>query len=92
METSVIRNHHEKWDGTGYPDGLGGGEIPPLARILAVADSYDAMTSDRPYRAAKTSEHAIEELRRCAGSQFDKQVVEAFLQICSWKKGVDDSG
>lgn len=80
METAIVRNHHERWDGAGYPDGLAEGEIPLLARILAVADSYDAMTSDRPYRAAKAPEEAVDELRRCTGSQFDKSVVEAFLQ------------
>ncbi|MBW2056268.1 MAG: response regulator [Deltaproteobacteria bacterium] len=81
VETAVVRNHHERWDGKGYPDGLAGGDIPLLARILAVADSYDAMTSDRPYRPAKTPEEAARELKRCAGSQFDRTVVEAFLQM-----------
>jgi HD-GYP domain-containing protein (c-di-GMP phosphodiesterase class II) len=81
METAIVRNHHERWDGRGYPDRLAGDEIPLLARILAVADSYDAMTSDRPYRSGKTSEDAIHELKRCAGSQFDRVVVRSFLKI-----------
>jgi response regulator RpfG family c-di-GMP phosphodiesterase len=81
METTIVRNHHERWDGAGYPDGLSKQDIPLLARILAVADAYDAMTSDRPYRTAKTGEEAIDELKRCTGSQFDKNVVEAFLRL-----------
>jgi len=74
-----IRHHHERWDGQGYPDGLAGEAIPLGARIIAVADSFDAMTSDRPYRAALLREVAIDELRRCSGTQFDPRVVEAFL-------------
>ncbi len=73
-----IRHHHERYDGCGYPDGLRGEEIPLEARILAVADSYDAMTSDRPYRKALSPQQAIGELREMAGSQFDPDVVEAF--------------
>ena len=74
-----IRHHHERWDGRGYPDGLAGEAIPLGARIIAVADSFDAMTSDRPYRDALPREVAIEELRRCSGTQFDVRVVQAFL-------------
>jgi putative nucleotidyltransferase with HDIG domain len=74
-----IRHHHERWDGKGYPDGLAGEAIPLGARIIAVADSFDAMTSDRPYRDALPREVAIEELKRCSGTQFDTRVVEAFL-------------
>ena len=74
-----IRHHHERWDGKGYPDGLAGEDIPKGARIIAVADSYDAMTSDRPYRRALPHEVALVELRRGAGTQFDPQVVDAFL-------------
>ena len=76
----IIRYHHERWDGQGYPEGLRGEEIPLLARILAVADAYEAMTSDRPYRKALSPERALVEIRQGAGSQFDPQVVEAFLR------------
>ena len=77
-QRSIIRSHHERWDGNGYPDGLRGEEIPLLARILTVADSYDAMTTDRPYRAARTPAAAQEELLRCT-DQFDPQVLDAFI-------------
>ncbi len=77
----AIRSHHEKVDGTGYPDGLKGEEMPLLARILCVADSYDSMTSDRPYRPSPGKEYAISELKRCSGTQFDPQVIEAFLRV-----------
>ncbi len=77
----IVVAHHERWDGEGYPYGLAGEAIPLGARILSVVDSYDAMISDRPYRVALSSSEAIEELRRCVGSQFDPQVVTAFLHI-----------
>lgn len=77
----AVRHHHEDYGGGGYPAGLQGEEIPLLARIIRVADAYDAMTSARPYRQAFTPEEAREELKRCAGRQFDPRVVEAFLQI-----------
>jgi len=70
--------HHEWWNGQGYPLGLSGEEIPLACRILAVADAYDAMTSNRPYRKAMSHEIAIAELKRCAGTQFDPAVVESF--------------
>jgi diguanylate cyclase (GGDEF)-like protein len=70
--------HHERWDGAGYPEGLPGEHIPLGARIIFVADAYDAMTSDRVYRSRLSDEEALEELERCAGSQFDPSVVEAF--------------
>ncbi len=76
-----VLSHHERPDGTGYPHGLSGAEIPLEARILAVADAYEAMTSDRVYRSALSHEDAREELERCAGTQFDKRVVEAFLRV-----------
>jgi HD-GYP domain-containing protein (c-di-GMP phosphodiesterase class II) len=75
-----VKYHHEHVNGKGYPDGLRGEEIPILAKIVAVADTYDAMTTDRPYRKAMEKEAAIEELRRCSGTQLDKEVVEAFIQ------------
>jgi response regulator RpfG family c-di-GMP phosphodiesterase len=82
-----VHLHHERWDGKGYPVGLSGEEIPLMARILAVADSYDAMTSNRAYRKALTHRVAIEELKRCAGTQFDPAIVEAFLDaIDSYRK------
>jgi diguanylate cyclase (GGDEF)-like protein len=74
----LILSSHERWDGTGYPDGLAGTEIPLGARIVAVCDAYDAIVSDRPYASARTHEEAIAELRRSAGTQFDPEVVEAF--------------
>jgi response regulator RpfG family c-di-GMP phosphodiesterase len=74
-----VHLHHERWDGKGYPLGLSGQSIPRIARILAVADSYDAMTSNRAYRRALQHSVAESELRRCAGTQFDPEIVEAFL-------------
>ncbi|MBM4046268.1 MAG: CHASE2 domain-containing protein [Planctomycetes bacterium] len=74
-----LRNHHERFDGKGYPDGLAGAAIPILARIIAVADAYDAMTSVRIYRECFTPEQAKAEVRRCSGSQFDPEMAEAFL-------------
>ncbi|MGZ5342949.1 MAG: HD-GYP domain-containing protein, partial [Solirubrobacterales bacterium] len=71
----VVRSSHERWDGDGYPDRLAGDEIPLGSRIIAVCDAFQAMTSDRPYSAAIPVEDAIEELRACAGSQFDPEVV-----------------
>lgn len=79
-ERDMIRHHHERYDGKGYPDGLAGKDIPLTARILAVADTYDAMTSTRPYRKALDHSVAIEELIRCSGKQFDPEVVFAFLE------------
>ena len=74
----VVRSHHERWDGRGYPDGLAGEEIPAGARIFAVADALDAMTSDRPYRDRLSWEQACDEILCAAGSQFDPKVVRAF--------------
>ncbi len=78
--STVVRNHHERWDGRGYPDGLSGEEIPIGSRIIAVADTYDAMTSDRVYRKALTHQIAMAEIRRGAGTQFDPTIVEAFVR------------
>jgi putative nucleotidyltransferase with HDIG domain len=77
----IIRAHQEHWDGTGYPDGLKGEAIPLGARILAVVDAYGAITDERVYRKARSQAEAVAELRRCAGTQFDPQVVEAFLRV-----------
>jgi putative nucleotidyltransferase with HDIG domain len=76
----IIRGHQEHWDGTGYPDGLKGEEIPLGARILAVVDAYGAIIDERPYKPARSHAEAVAELRRCAGTQFDPRVVEAFLK------------
>jgi len=74
----VVRSHHERWDGRGYPDGRRGAEIPAAARIFAVADALDAMTSDRPYRRAMSWDAAGRELEQQAGRQFDPEVIDAF--------------
>lgn len=81
-ELDVIRSHHEKWDGTGYPDGLKGVAIPMLARVLAIADVYDALTSARSYRQPWSPEKALQFIRDQAGSHFDPACVEAWVQIC----------
>jgi putative nucleotidyltransferase with HDIG domain len=77
----VIRHHHERLDGSGYPDQLKGDEISFLAKILCVADAYDSMITNRPYRSSLSKQDAIEELKRCSGTQFDSQVVEAFVEL-----------
>jgi HD-GYP domain-containing protein (c-di-GMP phosphodiesterase class II) len=88
----LVRHHQERWDGTGYPDGLRGQQIPLGARILAVVDAYTAITDHRPYRPARTHEEAVTELRRCAGSQLDPAVVSAFLQVLEADRGLLPSG
>jgi HD-GYP domain-containing protein (c-di-GMP phosphodiesterase class II) len=77
----LVRSCHERPDGRGYPDGLAGGEIPLVARIVAACDAFSAMTTERPYRAALAHEAAIAELRRCSGTQFDAQVVEVLIGV-----------
>lgn len=76
----AILCHHERWDGSGYPQGISGDRIPMLSRIISVVASYDSMTEGRPYRAPICADKAVEELKRCSGSQFDPDVVEAFLR------------
>lgn len=76
----IVRNHHEAWDGSGYPDAFGGEQIPFLARIVAVADAFDAMTSSRPYRPAMPTEKAFEQIREGMGKQFDPGVAQAFIK------------
>jgi response regulator RpfG family c-di-GMP phosphodiesterase len=90
---AIVYSHHERWDGTGYPRGLKGEQIPLGARIFTIVDALDAMTSDRPYRKAMTLSDAREEIKRCAGSQFDPRVVEHFWAIPgqSWFKMRQDA-
>jgi uncharacterized membrane protein len=90
-ELPVIRHHHEWYNGSGYPDRLMGDEIPKLARILHVADAFEAMTADRPYRRALSMEQALAELRKFAGVQFDPEIVDAFVKT-SWAEDVQGSG
>jgi response regulator RpfG family c-di-GMP phosphodiesterase len=78
----LIKHHHERWDGTGYPDGLAGEAIPLGARIIAVAETYDILTHGAPWKEPLSVEEAKAEIERCAGTQFDPHVVEAFLQVC----------
>ena len=84
----VVRSHHERWDGAGYPDALAGDEIPAAARIFAVADALDAMTSDRPYRKALTWESAVEEIAEQRGRHFDPEVVDAFGRLRPALQGI----
>lgn len=77
----LIKHHHERYDGKGYPDGLSGDNIPYLARVLTVVDSFDAMTSNRPYNRRKSYEEGIEELRKCSGEQFDPEIAKAFIEV-----------
>ena len=83
MATPAVLHHHEHFDGSGYPDGLAGDDIPLASRILLVTDAFDAMTTDRPYRKAMPVEAAVEELKRNSGGQFDPAIVKAFLKILS---------
>jgi putative nucleotidyltransferase with HDIG domain len=79
----IVRSHHERWDGRGYPDKIAGEAIPLLARVVAVADSFDAMTTKRPYNTShvKTPEQAFMEVERCSGAQFDPKCAHAFLAV-----------
>ena len=78
-----VRSHHERWDGSGYPDGLAGEAIPLEARIICIADSFDAMTSARSYREQLDARSAVDEIRRCSGTQFDPRLVDAFVHLFS---------
>jgi len=81
MAMQIAFTHHERWDGSGYPSGLQGEETPIAGRIIAVADAFDAMTHARPYKRALPVEHAVAEIERCSGTQFDPRVVEAFMRL-----------
>ncbi|MDQ4144195.1 MAG: HD domain-containing protein [Actinomycetota bacterium] len=83
----IVRSHHERWDGKGYPEGLAGADIPVGARIVAVCDAFDAMTSDRPYRKAMSVSEACSELRRNSGSQFDPECVELLVRVATAEEG-----
>jgi HD-GYP domain-containing protein (c-di-GMP phosphodiesterase class II) len=80
--------HHERWDGSGYPTRRPGTDVPEGARLLAVVDAFDAMTSTRPYRRALPAFHALAEIERCAGTQFDPEIAQAFLK--AWSAGAFD--
>jgi putative two-component system response regulator len=77
----IVRHHHERWDGTGYPDRLRGEAIPVGARIVGLVDAYDAIVHDRPYRPARSVQQALDEIRREAGAQFDPELVTLFLPV-----------
>jgi HD-GYP domain-containing protein (c-di-GMP phosphodiesterase class II) len=81
----IVRHEHERFDGRGYPDGLAGRDIPIGSRIILACDAFNAMTTDRPYRAAMSRRAALDELCRCAGTQFDPQVTEALVGSLFWQ-------
>ena len=85
LAVPAVLYHHERWDGSGYPVGVEGDAIPPEARVLAVVDAFDAMTTDRSYRRAVSEEGAVNELERCSGTQFDPEVVRVFAE--AWRDG-----
>jgi HD-GYP domain-containing protein (c-di-GMP phosphodiesterase class II) len=85
LAVPAVLYHHERWDGQGYPIGVEGDAIPWEARVLAVVDSFDAMTTDRAYRRAMAEELAVSELERCSGTQFDPEVVRVFAE--AWRDG-----
>jgi len=94
LETAakVVRSHHEMFDGSGYPEGLRGEEIPLAARVFAVVDAFDAMTTDRPYRAALSIDQAASEIERMAGTQFDPEVCRVFVPMCERLRPVAVAG
>lgn len=85
----VIRSHHERWDGRGYPDGLKGEQTYLPARIFTVCDTFDAMTTDRPYRKALSIDDALHEIERHAGTQFDPEIAREFIALCEERRPVD---
>ena len=88
----AVRHHHERYDGDGYPDGLAGEDIPLLARAMAVVDAYDAMSCRRPYKAALTYAECLAELQRCRGTQFDPEMVDAFLERARGRRAAARQG
>jgi len=80
-EAKIIRHHHERYDGRGYPDALAGMEIPICSRIIAVCDTYDAMVSDRPYRKGASRDEIVKEIMRCKESQFDPAIAQSFADM-----------
>jgi len=82
----AVRHEHERWDGSGYPDGLKGDEIPLLARVIAAADIYNALTTDRPYRKRFTDEEAIRMIRQMRGKDIDPSVADALLRVLQSKR------
>ena len=80
---NLILSHHERWDGKGYPRQLSGTDIPLISRIIAIVDSYDAMTQTRAYKKALTRDEAVDEIRKCSGTQFDPQIAQVFIDIIS---------
>jgi len=90
LASVIARSHHERWDGSGYPDGLSGEKIPEAAAIVAVADSFDAMTSDRPYRPRRSPATAMQEIAACSGRQFSPKVVQAMMRLHE-RKGLPHS-
>jgi len=83
----IALSHHERWDGAGYPQGLQGANIPLMARIVAIADSFDALTHDRPYNRSRPVKEAIAEIQRERGGQFDPEIVDAFMRVYDWESG-----
>ncbi|MBW2529017.1 MAG: GAF domain-containing protein [Deltaproteobacteria bacterium] len=89
--SDLVKHHHERWDGTGYPDGICGDAIPLESRIIAVADAFDAMTTSRPYRGARTHSDALAEIQREAGRQFDPAVVSSFVEVVGSRPALDSA-
>jgi HD-GYP domain-containing protein (c-di-GMP phosphodiesterase class II) len=87
-----VRHHHERWDGQGYPDGLRGNDIPLGARIILIADTIDAMTTDRPYRKRLGLEVVVAELQRCRGSQFDPELVDQVISSVAVRRLISGPG
>jgi len=90
----IVRHHHERWDGNGYPEGLSGSRIPEESRILAIADTFDAITSDRPYRGSMSWDYAISEIKTYAGKQFDPEIAKVFISFINreWKYDLEKTG